>query len=104
MILPRPSTTGERRAEIRGRSKSDSLLRDQEAVCLQVIAGARNHLQANRSLEFRFEIRSERRGEAVALLDLARGHYSNVRSSRRMILPVDVFGRSATKRTERGSL
>jgi len=48
--------------------------------------------------------RSERRGEAVALLDLARGHYSNVRSSRRMILPVDVFGRSATKRTERGSL
>ena len=57
VILPRPSTTGERRAEISGRAKADSLLRDQEAVCLQVVAGARNHLQANRSLEFRFEIR-----------------------------------------------
>jgi hypothetical protein len=28
----------------------------QEAVDLQVVAGARNHLQANRSLEFCFEI------------------------------------------------
>ncbi len=40
VIAPRPSTTGERRAEISGRAKSDSLLRDQEAVCLQVVAGA----------------------------------------------------------------
>jgi hypothetical protein len=40
VILLRPSTTGERRAEIRGRAKSDSLLRNQEAVCLQVVAGA----------------------------------------------------------------
>ena len=56
MIVPRPSITGERRAEIRGRAKSDSLLKDQEAVCLQVVAGARNHLQANRALEFRFEV------------------------------------------------
>jgi len=39
-----------------GRVRSDSLLRDQEAVCLQVVAGARNHLQANRSLQFRFEM------------------------------------------------
>ena len=39
VIVPRPSVTGERRAEIRGRAKSDSLLRDQEAVCLQVVAG-----------------------------------------------------------------
>ncbi len=38
------------------RVKSDSLLKDQEAVCLQVVAGARNHLQANRSLGFCFEI------------------------------------------------
>jgi hypothetical protein len=51
-------TTGERRAEIRGRAKSDSLLRNQEAVCLQVVAGARHHLPANMSLEFRFEIRA----------------------------------------------
>ncbi len=29
----------------------------QEAVCTQVVAGARNHLQANRSLGFCFEIR-----------------------------------------------
>jgi hypothetical protein len=29
-----------RRAEIKGRAKSDSLLGDQEAVCLQVVAGA----------------------------------------------------------------
>ena len=40
VIVPKPSTTGERRAEISGRAKSDSLLRDQEAVCLQVVAGA----------------------------------------------------------------
>jgi len=43
VIVPRSSTTGERRAQISGRAKSDSLLRDQEAVCLQVVAGARNH-------------------------------------------------------------
>ena len=43
VIVPRPSTTGERRAEISGRAKGDSLLRDQEAVCLQVVAGACNH-------------------------------------------------------------
>ena len=41
-IVPQPSLTGERRAEIRGRAKSDSLLSAQEAVCLQVVAGARN--------------------------------------------------------------
>ena len=38
--LPRPAPiTGERRAEIRGRVKSDTLLNDQEAVRLQVVAG-----------------------------------------------------------------
>ena len=41
VIVPRPSNTGERRAEISGRAKADSLLGDQEAVCLQVVAGAR---------------------------------------------------------------
>ena len=40
VIVPRPSNTGERRAEISGRAKADSPLRDQEAVCLQVVAGA----------------------------------------------------------------
>jgi hypothetical protein len=40
VIEPRPSTAGEQRAEISGRAKADSLLRDQEAVCLQVVAGA----------------------------------------------------------------
>jgi hypothetical protein len=40
VIVPRPASTGERRAEISGRAKSDSLLRGQEAVCLQVVAGA----------------------------------------------------------------
>jgi|SRR4029453_7189580 hypothetical protein len=40
VIVPRPSSTGERRAEISGRAKTDSLLRDQEAVYLQVVAGA----------------------------------------------------------------
>jgi len=40
VIVPRPSSTGERRAEISSRAKTDSLLRDQEAVCLQVVAGA----------------------------------------------------------------
>ncbi len=56
MIVPRPSIAGERRAEIRGRAKSDSLLRDQEAVCLQGVAGARNYLSANRALAFRLEV------------------------------------------------
>jgi hypothetical protein len=42
VIVPLPSLTSEHRAEISGRAKSDSLLRDQEAVCLQVVAGARN--------------------------------------------------------------
>ncbi|HEY7252716.1 MAG TPA: hypothetical protein VIG37_19615 [Methylomirabilota bacterium] len=40
VIVPRPSSTDERRAEISGRAKADSLLRDPEAVCLQVVAGA----------------------------------------------------------------
>ena len=56
-IVPRPSVTRERRAEIRGRARSGSAPRDQEAVCLQMLAGARNHLQANRPVEFHFEIR-----------------------------------------------
>jgi hypothetical protein len=34
VIVPRPSTTGERRAEISGRAEADSLLTDQEAVCV----------------------------------------------------------------------
>ena len=37
---PAPTSPGERRAEITGRAKANSLLRDQEAVCLQVVAGA----------------------------------------------------------------
>ena len=52
----RPSLTGKQRAEISGRAKSASPLREQEAVCLPVVAGARNHLQADRPLTFRFEI------------------------------------------------
>jgi hypothetical protein len=32
--VPQPSGPGERRAEISGRAKADSFLRDQEAVCL----------------------------------------------------------------------
>jgi hypothetical protein len=41
-IMPRPSVAGERRAEISGRARSHSLLEEkpQEAVCLQVVAGA----------------------------------------------------------------
>ena len=39
LIVPRPSSPGERRAEISGRAKSDSLLRSQEPVCLQVVEG-----------------------------------------------------------------
>ena len=58
VIVPRPSSPGERRAEISGRANADRLLRDQEAVRLQVVAGARNHLPANRSVAFRFEIRA----------------------------------------------
>jgi len=39
-IVPRPSLSGEQRAEISGRARSDSLLGTQEAVCRQVVAGA----------------------------------------------------------------
>ena len=42
-IWPNPSGTEERRAEVVGRVNGDSLLRDQEAVCLQLVAGACNH-------------------------------------------------------------
>lgn len=55
-IAPLLSSPGERRAEITGRAKSDSLLSDQEAIRLQVLWGPRNDLPANRSPEFRFEI------------------------------------------------
>ena len=40
VVAPRPSRAGERRVEVVGRVKSHSLLSDQEAVCLQVVAGA----------------------------------------------------------------
>ena len=40
LIWPKPSEAGEHRAEIVGRLKANSLLRDQEAVCLQLVAGA----------------------------------------------------------------
>jgi hypothetical protein len=39
-VRPRPSTGRERRAEIRGRAKLNSLLEGQEAVCGEVVAGA----------------------------------------------------------------
>jgi hypothetical protein len=41
-MWPKPSEAGEHRAEIVGRVKANSLLKDQEAVCLQLVAGARN--------------------------------------------------------------
>jgi DNA invertase Pin-like site-specific DNA recombinase len=40
VIMPRPSMAAMRMVEISGRAKADSLLRGQEAVCLQVVAGA----------------------------------------------------------------
>lgn len=43
VITPQPSVAGMRVAEISGRARSDSLLSGQEAVRLQVVAGARNH-------------------------------------------------------------
>ena len=39
-VRPLPSTGSERRAEIRGRAKLNSLLEGQEAVCAEVFAGA----------------------------------------------------------------
>jgi hypothetical protein len=42
VTAPRPSLAGERRAEITGRVRAGGLLRGQEAVCLQVVAGTRN--------------------------------------------------------------
>lgn len=43
--------------EIRGRIEHDSLLAvNQEAACGTLVAGARNHLAANRSLDSRFEV------------------------------------------------
>jgi hypothetical protein len=40
-VRPLPATGRERRAEIRGRAKLNSLLAGQEAVCGEVVAGAR---------------------------------------------------------------
>jgi hypothetical protein len=39
-VRPLPSTGPERRAEIRGRAKLNSLLEGQEAACADVVAGA----------------------------------------------------------------
>jgi hypothetical protein len=55
-LSPLPSGRGERRVEISGRVKSDSLLSAQEAVHLQLVAGGRFGLPANRSVEFRVEV------------------------------------------------
>ena len=49
----RHRTPGRRRCQ---RASAVPDVASQEAVDLQVVAGARNHLQANRSLEFCFEI------------------------------------------------
>ena len=40
VIVPKPSTSGEQRTEISGRARSDSLLRNQEAVCLRGCGGS----------------------------------------------------------------
>lgn len=56
IISPRPSVAGVRRAEVSGRVKANSLLAEQEAVCLQVVAGGRFGLSANTPLTFRFEV------------------------------------------------
>jgi hypothetical protein len=40
VLSPVPSEPHERRAVVVGRVKSDSLLAEEEAVCLQVVAGA----------------------------------------------------------------
>ena len=40
---------------VSGQAKADGLL-DEEAIRLQLVAGARNYLSANRPLEFRFEV------------------------------------------------
>src|SRR5262249_18837996 len=45
-VRPLPGTGRERRAEIRGRAKLNSLLEGQEAVCVEVVAGARSELLA----------------------------------------------------------
>ena len=41
-VRPLSSTGSERRAEIRGRAKLNSLLEGQEAVCAEVVAGGCN--------------------------------------------------------------
>jgi hypothetical protein len=56
VIAPRPAGAAARRAEVSERVKPNGLPGAQEAVCRQVVAGARNHLPANRSLAFRFQV------------------------------------------------
>lgn len=43
-ISPLPAVTGQRRAEITGCAKANSLLADQEAACVRLVAGARFEL------------------------------------------------------------
>jgi hypothetical protein len=58
-LRPLPAIGGERRAEIRERAKLNSLLEGQEAVCDEVVVGARFGLWKRPDLGFQFLIRTE---------------------------------------------
>ena len=55
-VRPLPSTGPERRAEIRGRAKLNSLLEGQEAVCAEVVAGGRFAFTATAYLDLCFVV------------------------------------------------
>jgi hypothetical protein len=55
-MAPAPEV-GERVIRVTGRAKADGLLNAEEAVHLQLVAGARYHLPENKPLEFSFEVR-----------------------------------------------
>jgi hypothetical protein len=55
-VRPLPAAGRERRAEIRGRAKPNSLLEDQEAVCAEVVAGGRIAFTATGHLDLCFVV------------------------------------------------
>ena len=55
-IHPLPAEAGQRRAEITGRVKASSLLTEEEAALLRLVAGGRFGRPASRSFPFRVEV------------------------------------------------
>src|SRR5574338_769408 len=86
ILVPKPSSPGERRAQLSGRAKSDSLLKDQEAVHLQVVAGLRSSSSHRGQVHDRHVTRRRLEEARQRLLDLFL--LSTRRDSREQLLEI----------------